>query len=163
MSAGRVCGTCNFCCKVMEIAELAKPAGQWCAHSPPGKGCGIYGDRPQSCRDFSCLWLLDERLPDHFRPDRTKVVLGVSEDGGNLVAHCEPASPLAWQREPILGLLKAQARKVWGSDFKVFARSPGHLWWVAPHQDFDLGDIDPEAGFSLAYDGTTVTVSVPDA
>ena len=27
---GRACGGCSLCCKVMVIAELAKPAGTWC-------------------------------------------------------------------------------------------------------------------------------------
>jgi hypothetical protein len=34
--AGRSCGSCSLCCKVMPVQELSKPAGQWCVHAVPG-------------------------------------------------------------------------------------------------------------------------------
>jgi len=39
--AGRACGTCTLCCKVVAVTELAKAAGQWCLHCRPGRGCSI--------------------------------------------------------------------------------------------------------------------------
>ena len=41
---GKACGKCSFCCKVLEIAQSAKPAGKlWehCLNAGSG-GCGIY-------------------------------------------------------------------------------------------------------------------------
>lgn len=74
----RTCGECTMCCKVFNIdrpAEgLVKPANTWCQHCTPGKGCGIYEQRPPVCVDFQCLWLAWEELPDDLRPDRVKAV-----------------------------------------------------------------------------------------
>ena len=49
---GRACGTCMMCCKVPYIKEFEKPAGVWCRHAVPGKGCGIYESRPGSIYDL---------------------------------------------------------------------------------------------------------------
>src|SRR5262249_50752592 len=38
----RGCDGCTLCCKVMEVKEIAKPGGKWCAHCKTGTGCGIY-------------------------------------------------------------------------------------------------------------------------
>lgn len=78
----RSCGDCRLCCKVMAIHELEKPRGEWCPHAC-SKGCGIYSERPQSCRDFICCWLAGWFQEDE-RPDRSKVVFsfaGTQEDG----------------------------------------------------------------------------------
>ena len=39
------------------------------------RGCLIYSDRPQPCRDFTCLWRDGSLLPDDLRPDLTRVIL----------------------------------------------------------------------------------------
>ena len=36
---GRECGSCSLCCKVYNVPEIEKPAGKWCRHCTPGKGC----------------------------------------------------------------------------------------------------------------------------
>ena len=78
------CGSCNLCCKVMGIAELDKPRNTWCRHCDKGKGCRIYDTpaKPRECTTYTCLWLYSQRsedpslrLPERFRPDRTKVVV----------------------------------------------------------------------------------------
>jgi uncharacterized protein len=104
------CGTCTMCCKVMEIPELKKPRGRWCAHCEAGSGCTVYADRPDRCRDFKCVWLMAREagnaMPDAMRPDRSKVVLSwtmpgrVKEPG--ILAHVDPGFPKAAER----GLVK---------------------------------------------------------
>src|ERR1700730_953620 len=46
LAPGKACGTCMMCCKLPLIEELNKPIDRWCRHAVPGKGCGIYTDRP---------------------------------------------------------------------------------------------------------------------
>src|SRR3569833_40179 len=104
--SARACGSCTLCCKVMAIDELAKPAGTWCPNCSVGSGCRVYGAHPPSCRAFTCQWLVQPGLPDSYRPDRVKVVLALQEPGPVLVAHCDPATPVAWKREPIYSLLR---------------------------------------------------------
>ncbi len=74
-AASRQCGLCTACCTVMQVSDIQKPAGQRCRHA--GKGCGIYDDRPQSCRGFTCLWLADVAsvLSAEHRPDLIGLVL----------------------------------------------------------------------------------------
>lgn len=75
----RTCGGCTACCKTHQIEELQKPANQWCAHCVVGKGCGVYEERPPSCRDYACVWInFPDALPeDDQRPDRLGVVFSI--------------------------------------------------------------------------------------
>jgi uncharacterized protein len=63
----------------MAVDQIKKPAGQWCKHCSPGKGCKIYDARPQECRTFDCGWLLSD-LPERFRPDRCHVIISVHDE-----------------------------------------------------------------------------------
>lgn len=85
------CGTCTQCCKTMGVTELAKPRDRWCTHCAVGHSCRIYDDRPQSCRDFVCLWLHTQgqeegRMPEALRPDRCKVVFDMKAMPNGAVA-----------------------------------------------------------------------------
>ena len=92
----RTCGTCTLCCKVLGVHELEKPGGVDCPHVKPLQGCGIYADRPQSCRAFECLWLQGEgRIPETLKPERTHVVLSATVDGEMIVAHVDADYPNA--------------------------------------------------------------------
>ncbi len=70
----RTCGNCTACCKPMPIIELGKPFGEWCRHCDKGIGCRIYPERPDSCKEFRCQWLMGLGREDE-RPDRIKVIL----------------------------------------------------------------------------------------
>jgi Fe-S-cluster containining protein len=74
--APRDCGGCNVCCTAMKVAALDKPAGLTCAHQTP-TGCGIYLERPQTCRSWFCMWVRDDKdiFTDAQRPDRLGPVL----------------------------------------------------------------------------------------
>jgi hypothetical protein len=78
----RKCGDCKLCCKVFTIPELNKLAGEWCPHCP-GKGCSTYQSRPNTCREYRCVWLeRPESLPDELRPDKTSVVMNEFAEPG---------------------------------------------------------------------------------
>ena len=99
------CGTCTLCCKVMAVPELSKPRDQWCGKCDKrGGGCTVYETRPQSCREFECLWLQSQskegmrRWPMELRPDRSHVVLATTHgDEPGVVAHVDPGYPDAWR------------------------------------------------------------------
>ena len=57
MATNRNCGTCTLCCKVLEIAELNKPMGSWCAKCKPGVGCTIHDHKPAECTTFNWAYL----------------------------------------------------------------------------------------------------------
>lgn len=102
MTAPRTCGGCTMCCKLLGIPELKKMPGTWCSHCHIGTGCRIYEERPQSCRDFMCMWL-QGNAPDGARPDRSKVVLWVPDvfPDGAIIATVDPTAPDAWQQGPV--------------------------------------------------------------
>lgn len=92
--------------------EPVKPARCQCEHAVK-HGCAIYDDRPEPCRDWSCLWLLTQgdpavRLPSALRPDRSGVVLEPNT-AGNLVAHSR--RPNDWRAEPMGTWLRNMARR----------------------------------------------------
>ncbi len=126
----------------MRIDVLEKPGGQWCRHCTPGRGCGVYDERPPVCSDFSCLWLMEPSLPDSVRPDRSKLV--ITGSGPQVMnVHCDPAEPMAWRREPMIGFLREMARNPGGPPIMVLARAGTRAWVVGAADDIDLGHIDP--------------------
>lgn len=86
----RTCGACVACCQHLNIDEpaLIKPAGQLCPNHD-GTGCTIYATRPQTCRDWFCLWRRDENLPETANPAACGVVFSVdrTENPPNLFEH----------------------------------------------------------------------------
>lgn len=114
-----ICGTCTMCCKNLSIgdefrgAKFRKPAGKWCPHCAVGIGCGVYAERPETCRTFQCVYheavTHDETIDPELRPDRCGVVLSGTTDG-NLVASCDRSKPDAWRRGKIYALLLRAVR-----------------------------------------------------
>jgi hypothetical protein len=68
------CGSCTACCRLLPVKELLKPALKKCQYQSTFKGCRIYETRPNSCRAWSCVWLLDSSAPFR-RPDRVGYVV----------------------------------------------------------------------------------------
>jgi len=143
MSANH-CGECTMCCKLLAINELEKPEGQWCPNCAIGSNCRIYETRPQSCRDFSCIWLESQSqrspLPAALRPDRCKMVLSFAENRRDVLGHCDPARPDAWKGAPLklLELMSRQGLRVMFGDGRThFAMDHGQARRVklAPPDD----------------------------
>lgn len=105
---GRACGSCSLCCKVVSIEEFGKPAGIWCGHCRPGRGCGIHAVRPYVCRGAYCEWMTSKGLGAEWKPDKSKIVL-FKRTAGRLTAHVDPGFPNAWKRTPFYENLKAWA------------------------------------------------------
>ncbi len=70
------CGECTACCVELKIdtPELRKEGQVPCPHLAGG-GCGIYQTRFKICREFLCGWLLFPELDEHWRPDRSGVLI----------------------------------------------------------------------------------------
>ena len=105
------CGSCSMCCKIPSLTEkdyegkhLDKSAGTWCDHCTPGKGCGIYEDRPKVCSTYECVWLQShtrregQGLPVELRPDKSKVLIQPTVDGLGLVFRVMPENWGAWRK-----------------------------------------------------------------
>ncbi len=141
---GRSCGTCMMCCKVPYIEEFQKPAGVWCRHAVPGKGCGIYASRPGACRAFYCLWMQDESFGPEWKPEKAKFVVYVQRNGVNLQIGVDPSFPNAWTRPPFYARIKRWAAEGAERGRFVFVRIGARMIAVLPDRDQDLGTVAPE-------------------
>ncbi|MEA2869726.1 MAG: hypothetical protein QOE39_4441 [Bradyrhizobium sp.] len=141
-SAKKACGDCTLCCKVMAVEELAKPASSWCPHCKPGRGCLIYATRPAECRSYSCLWLLDDRLDQHWKPSKSKLVLTTSPDG--IEIRCDPGFPDAWRKEPFRSDIQQWAVSGEPLDVTVVVITGEKMILVTPGREFDLGVVRPD-------------------
>jgi len=161
-AVGRQCGDCTLCCKVMAIEQLAKPAGSWCPHCMPGRGCSRYAARPEECRLFDCLWLTDERFGPHWKPNRARLVLTTSLDG--IEVRCDPGFPDAWRKQPFRDEIQALATAGETHDVTVIVIAGQRTILITPDREFDLGVVGPEQRIVRELEGTrVVNASVIDA
>ncbi len=75
--AGRECGACTVCCKVLPIRAdgFQKTANVLCRHCDEGRGCRIYQARPKFCHGFYCGWRLNAEIPATWRPDKSGIFI----------------------------------------------------------------------------------------
>ena len=104
---GRVCGTCTLCCRLPDIDLFDKPANAWCRHCIDGKGCSIYDDRPSVCRDFLCLWMIEEGLGAVWEPSRSHMM--IYRQGPQMTVLVDPDHADIWRREPYHAQLRIWA------------------------------------------------------
>jgi len=112
----RRCGDCKMCCKLLGVASIKKERGKWCPSCDTKKGhlgCKVHTPelQPQECQTFECLWLQStaEEIPDHWRPDKLKIVLAASRpvEGQvqSVVAWVDPAYPRALRIPEVVNTL----------------------------------------------------------
>ena len=135
----RECGECTLCCKLMGIDSLDKPAGVWCAHCRPARGCGIYEGRPQECRNFICGYLLMPEVDERWKPSVCKFVISAQDNGMKLKVAVDPSRPDAWRKEPFYSYFKNWIRHsaVAGGELVVLIGKRAIV--VLPDRDVDLG------------------------
>jgi hypothetical protein len=142
--AGRACGKCSLCCKLMNVEEFNKPQGIWCRHCKPGRGgCTIHATRPAVCRDFHCGWLVGPNLGPEWWPLTSRMVLFFEQNTNRLAVHVDPDHPRAWQREPYYGQLKAWSREAAVAQHQIVVYIRRRAVVILPDQDVDIGDLEP--------------------
>jgi hypothetical protein len=146
---GRECGACTMCCKVYALPELAKPAGVWCKHCAPGKGCAIHDGLPNQCRLFFCLWMTDGAMPADWRPDRARFVLSVYPPNGFIYGQVDPGSPAAWRKAPYYDRLRAMAKSLLEQQRHLIMFLGDQATLVMPDEDLPLGKMTAEDNFRI--------------
>lgn len=109
MTQKRTCGGCTACCWTHYIPELEKPMHTGCAHQTV-QGCSIYGKHPFSCRQYSCGWR-NGLGRDRHRPDRSGIVVDVSDHRGHMRITLVEVKPGALQSRTGRALLKLYQRE----------------------------------------------------
>jgi hypothetical protein len=116
-TTGRECGTCSLCCRLLDVPEAGKAKNEWCPHCRPGRGCQIYDKRPDSCRSYSCLWLIHSLFGEEWFPARSKIVIDMAPDEQHRLVdeehsvvllrfHVDPQYPNRWKEEPYYSAIK---------------------------------------------------------
>lgn len=135
---GRSCGTCTLCCKLLAIRELEKPRGAWCPHCVPGTGCGIYADRPPSCREFHCAYLTSN-MGEHWFPARSKMVVMYEADDTRLIICVDSSRPTAWREQPYYSEIKRWAQLAARELKQVIVSVGNRSIVILPDEDVDIG------------------------
>ncbi len=91
-----------MCCKLPNIDELGKKAGDWCHHCSTRSNCDIYETRPDSCRSFFCHFMENPRLGEEWRPSKSRLMILGKDDGHTVLVMVDPDRPDAWKKEPYL-------------------------------------------------------------
>ena len=72
------CGECTMCCEVLHIKEIKKPANVLCTFCD--KGCTIHNKKPDSCKEFECMYYQMKKVNIAMRPDKCGVMFEKLED-----------------------------------------------------------------------------------
>lgn len=138
----RECGSCTLCCKLMKVTELKKPALKWCKHCDVGVGCRIYENRPNECQQFSCMYLLDENLDEHWNPLKSKMVLAYEPDQNRFAIHVDPGRKDSWRKEPYYSQIKSWANSFTENKDLVIVSQGSELIAVVPGREINLGKVE---------------------
>ncbi len=135
------CGDCTLCCKLLQVSELEKPQGRLCVHVDGSKGCAIYSERPQSCRSFHCLWLMDPHLDEAWKPNNCKMVL-VAESDRHVVVQVDDGASQSWRREPYFSALRKMSAKAVEAGGMVTVMENGEATVILPERGVYLGKLE---------------------
>jgi hypothetical protein len=138
----------------MAVEALDKPAGRWCLHCKPGRGCRIYDTRPDECRRYGCLWLTDPWFGEHWKPNRSKLVLTMSEDG--IEIRCNSGFPGAWRKLPFRSEIARLAQAGEAEDVTVLVIVGQRMTLITGSHEFDLGVVGPDERIVRELEGTRV-------
>ena len=142
---GRQCGSCTLCCKVLGISEFGKPAGVWCSHCAPAKGCNIYEMRPAECRSFLYSWLTTPQLGPEWKPDRSKIVLTQPHEGnGTITIRCDPGFPDAWRRAPYYQEIMRWCEAAHSQNRMVVVCVGKKFTLITKEGEFPLGEVEKD-------------------
>jgi hypothetical protein len=146
---GRECGSCSLCCKVYNIPEIEKPAGKWCLHCKPGKGCVIHDALPHQCAEFNCLWRTQESIGPAWKPDQAKMVLTASPLTGFIQVQVDASTPQAWRKQPYYGQLHQWAKNNLQKGIYIIVFNNDIATLIMPDQDVPIGPMKPSDGLMV--------------
>jgi hypothetical protein len=146
IAAGRQCGKCSLCCKLLQVVELQKPSNKWCKHCRPGFGaCTIYETRPEICRGYACGWLMSAQVTDEWFPLHCHMILSLGKFDGiqTVTVTVDPRFHWMWKDQPYYSQLKLMARRglhvVSPDDILiVHVRVDDRVWLLMPDEDVEI-------------------------
>ena len=127
------CGSCNYCCEVLPIPELQKPASVLCQNCTKNVGCNIYDSRPESCRNFDCLYLQSDDMDISLRPNEcgimfekvtTKIYFGTEL----------PKDVGSWKKLNVFNYIKSLNEKGISVVISSFTSTPNEFFLAEGHK-----------------------------
>lgn len=150
----RSCDGCTLCCDLVSVFEIGKHEFTACPECIMGTGCARQNDKPESCRDYACAWLLGHGT-EADRPDEVGYVIsqcGFLDMRDILTIH-----------ESRTDASKGPVRDVWIAEASRQSRAlwiiprDGHSTFILPH-DVELSGQARQA--LLEYGNVTLRRSV---
>lgn len=145
----RACGKCSLCCKLNKIEVLDKPTGHWCEHCRIGTGCAIYAERPEICRAYNCLYLVNPNVPEFWYPLRCHMVIQSASAPNSMVIMVDPERPLAWRDEPYLTTIHGFAVELSRRGGMVIIKTGARIHIALPDHVADMGLCEESDSFSI--------------
>jgi hypothetical protein len=139
----RQCGDCMMCCKLPRIDELKKPANKMCSHAKVGIGCTQYENRPNACRDFYCLWVLQPSFDERWKPNRCGFIIAPTDERALIIVE-DPNRPNAYRKEPFYSYFKDMAQKIIADDKFIVATNGRRGVLILPDRDVEFRDVKIE-------------------
>lgn len=90
----------------MDVPDYNSPVNEYCFNCVPNVGCGIHESRKPICREFECLWKLEEQIPDALRPDRCGVVFEPPNGCKTFVGYVDPDNYENWKKPEVQRLIQ---------------------------------------------------------
>ncbi len=137
----RNCDGCAVCCKLFEVPQVEKEAGEWCRHCGDHLRCAIHPARPQVCRDFYCFYRREPAIPEHWRPSLSHMVIVMDMSGMRTIVHVDPDYRDIWRSEPYYGNLKTWAHNHIRTAQQLFVSVDNAYTAILPDRDEDLGPV----------------------
>ena len=124
------CEGCTACCNgtlSAMIGDHPMHRGNPCIHMcSESNNCKIYEDRPDLCKNFHCLWLLDETMPDWLKPSQSGVILiyrpTEDETLGDGILHVHVVEGMEVNASTLMHLLYWCCNNNWTGKFHINGR-----------------------------------------
>lgn len=110
--------------------------------------------RPAECRAFHCLWLIDLRFGEHWKPSKSKLVVTTSEDGPEI--RCDPTFPDAWRKQPFRAEIGNLATSGEAHDVSALVIVEERMILMAQNHEFDLGVVGADERIVREYEKNRV-------
>jgi len=123
MNYKKECGECTMCCELLPIPELQKPESILCGFCKINKGCSVYKNRPNSCKEFNCVYIQDEDVDLELRPDNSKVMFEKVTDTLYLALEL-PRDIGSWRETKVLDFIEQLNKKGISIIVSSFTRTP---------------------------------------
>jgi hypothetical protein len=100
------------------------------------------------------VWLTDPWFGEYWKPNRSKLVLTLSEDG--IEIRCDPGFPDAWRKQPFRSEIARLAQAGEAEDVTVLVIVGQRMTLVTATSEFDLGVVGSGERIVRELEGTRV-------